>query len=186
MSISWLFWVCVCAWYQLNWYKATLMCFMVQRQSSVKRMPPCTSCSRGEQTRQLNSVCRQTDTPGHSCVYLHMWMQYLQYSEVQERILTSVFICERGLRNGDERDSSDLSLPQVHEPECERWWTMPYLIESTWCDLSAKKTQTHTRSAGVKNTGLKIHHSEENLSPTRPRSNVSLPLSNICVSTQLK
>lgn len=130
-----------------------------------------------------NSVCRQTDTPGHSWVYLHMWMQYLQYSEVQERIFTSVFICERGLRNGDKRDSSDLRLPQVHEPECERWWKMPNLIESTWCDLSTKKTQTHIRSVfSQQNTGLKIiPDSAENLFPTSPSSNVSLPLSQMSV-----
>lgn len=122
-----------------------------------------------------NSVCRQTDTPGHSCVYLHMWMQYLQYSEVQERIFTPVFICERGLRNGDKRDSSDLSLPRERQPECERWWAIPNFIKSTWCDsyLSAKKTQTHISSAfSQQNIESKIIRECRNPSPHKPQKHL--------------
>lgn len=72
-----------------------------QKKSLGKRALPCISCSCSKRTIQLNSVCRQTDRPGHSCLCLKVWIQDLQYSEVHERIFISISISERGLRNGD-------------------------------------------------------------------------------------
>lgn len=47
------------------------------------------SCSGGKQTRTVTE-CLQTDSgPGHSCVCLYVWIQYLQHGELHENI----YIC---------------------------------------------------------------------------------------------
>lgn len=139
---------------------------VMPRQSCGKRALPCMSCIWGKQKkRQLHSVCRQTDRPGHSCVCLYLWIQYLQYSEVHERIFISDCICERGLGNGDDRDSCELSWAQVHGARVWKmiqrlaanlpYFTLIYLayIHQTrnlqshtldWRLLSVHRTKNHT------------------------------------------
>lgn len=97
--------------------------------------------------------------------------------------LQLLVIGQRGLRNGDKRDSCDLSWPQVHKPECERW-----LTTANWPDVpltisQSHKAQSHTSDQCLVNRtqDWKRCQTRENLCPTSPSSNISLPLSQTSV-----
>lgn len=97
--------------------------------------------------------------------------------------LQLLFIGQRGLRNGDKRDSCDLSWPQVHKPECER-----RLTTANWSDVlltmsQSHKAQSHTSDQCLVNRTQDWQRCQtrKNLCPTSPSSNISLPLSQMSV-----
>lgn len=148
---------------------------VVTRQSLGKRAVPCSftcvSCSWGKQTRQLHSVCRQTDRPGHSCVCLHVWIQYLQHNWYV-RVFISVCICERGLRNGDGQRQLWAELGTC---TWARVWKMfvPLLqIYLMWLTSIKPGTfrATHCSSLTVHRTENHTSSCRKALSPTPPRS----------------
>ncbi len=73
------------------------------------------------QTDKTVKQCLQTGRPEQSCVCLHVWIQYLQYSEVYEMIFFYLFAFVKEVWEIEtDRDSCELSWAHVDEPECER------------------------------------------------------------------
>ncbi len=129
-----------------------------QGQSHGKHALPCMSCSWGKQTRDNHSTqCLQTDRPEHSCVCLHVWSQYLQYSEVHEMIFMSVFICKRSWRNWDRQRQLWAELGTCRRA---RVWKMLHCLFANLPDVAyihqTRVLQSHTLDC----SSLTVHRIE--------------------------